>query len=70
LQEHVGTWYGSWPAYGQAYKGIPNAIWVVTPNYEIPAGSYKVQDNEFSTLSAGPDNRAMCVVNWLRWSPP
>ena len=62
LQEHVGTWYGSWPAYGQAYKGIPNAIWVVTPNYEIPAGSYTVQDNEFGTLSAGPDNRAMCVV--------
>jgi hypothetical protein len=62
LQEHVGTWYGSWQAYGQAFNGIPNAIWVVTPNFEIPAGSYKVQDNEFSTLSAGADNRAMCVV--------
>jgi hypothetical protein len=62
LQEHGGTWYGSWHAYGQTYGGIPNAIWVVTPNFEIPAGSYKVMDNEGSTLSADADNRAMCVV--------
>jgi hypothetical protein len=62
LQEHGGTSYGSWPAYGQAYNGIPNAIWVVSPNFEIPAGSYKVIDNEFSTLSADANNRAMCEV--------
>jgi hypothetical protein len=62
LQEHGGTSYGPWTAYGQAYNGIPNAVWVVTPNSEIPAGSYKVTDNEFSTLSADADNRAMCVV--------
>ena len=60
LQEHGGTWYGSWTAYGQAYNGIP--IWVVTPNFEIPAGSYKVMDNQFSTLSEDANNRAMCEV--------
>jgi hypothetical protein len=63
LQEHDGAWYGSWHAYGKAYDGIPNAIWVVTPNFEIPAGSYQVRDQEGSTLSADADNRAMCVVN-------
>ncbi len=62
LQEHGGTMYGSWPAYGKAYDGIPNAIWVVTPNFEIPAGSYKVMDNQFSTLSEDANNRAMCEV--------
>jgi hypothetical protein len=63
LQEHDGAWYGSWHAYGQAYGGIPNAIWVVTPNFEIPAGSYQVRDQEGSTLSADANSRAMCVVN-------
>jgi hypothetical protein len=63
IQEHDGQYYGPWHAYGQAYDGIPNAIWVVTPNYEIPAGSYQVRDQEGSTLSADADSRAMCVVN-------
>jgi hypothetical protein len=62
LQEHGGTWYGSWHAYGQSVNEIPNAIWVVTPNFEIPAGSYQVRDNETSTLSADANNRAICEV--------
>ncbi len=62
LQEHDGAWYGSWHAYGQAVNSIPNAIWVVTPNFEIPAGSYQVRDNETSTLSADANNRAICEV--------
>jgi hypothetical protein len=63
LQEHGGTWYGSWHAYGQAVNGIPNARWVVTPNFEIPAGAYTVKDATVSTQSADDDRRAFCVVN-------
>lgn len=63
LQEHGGTWYGSWHAYGQSVNGIPNARWVVTPNFEIPAGSYTVKDNEVSTQSADENRNALCVVN-------
>jgi hypothetical protein len=47
---------------GRHFPGIPNAVWAVTPNVEIPAGKYRVLDSDFGSLSGGSDGRALSVV--------
>ena len=41
---------GSWPASGLPAQGdSPNLYWVVTPNVDLPAGTYTVVDSDPST---------------------
>ena len=63
FKDQNGTIYGPWQAYGQAFSGIPNAIWAITPNIEIPAGTYTVVDGDPASLSSDANGNALCVVN-------
>lgn len=47
-----GQSYGTWPAEGEpGMGGVPNAVWVVRPDIEIPAGRYEIADSDNPTWS-------------------
>jgi hypothetical protein len=47
-----GQSYGTWPAEGEPdMNGVPNVVWVVRPDIEIPAGRYEIADSDNPTWS-------------------
>ena len=63
LQDSNGRTYGPWQAYGQSYRNTANAVWAVTPDLDIPAGTYTVIDSDPTSQSADPSGKAMCVLS-------
>jgi hypothetical protein len=52
LKDEAGTSYGRWQATSQPGQGgVPNATWIVTPNIDVPAGTYTVVDSDPATWS-------------------
>lgn len=48
----TGKSYGTWPAKGEpGANGVPNVVWVVRPDIEIPAGRYEIADSDNPTWS-------------------
>jgi hypothetical protein len=63
LRSADGTLYGPWQATGRdGQGGVPNAYWVIQPNYVIPAGEYTVIDSDPSTWAqnGGTGGVGMC----------
>jgi hypothetical protein len=53
LRDQNGRFYGPWPAKGEpgGKDATPNALWTVSPNVTLPAGTYAVVDSDLSTWS-------------------
>lgn len=60
--------YGPWPTTGAVGQGgVPNAYWNCSPNVEIPAGTYTIEDSDPATWSqnAGSGNRGFSLVKGI-----
>jgi hypothetical protein len=52
LKDEGGKTYGPWQATSALGQGgVPNAYWIITPNIDLPAGSYTVVDSDPATWS-------------------
>lgn len=57
LRHSDGTRYGPWRATGRTGQGgVLNAVWEVTPNVEIKAGTYTVVDSDSGTWSQNAES--------------
>ncbi len=69
LRRHDGRIYGPYQVTGsQGQGGVPNAVWEVYLNVEVPPGKYTVVDSEPYTWScnAESENRGFAVVKGYR----
>lgn len=65
LRDVAGRLFGSWAVAGSpGQRGVPNAVWIATPNVTLPAGEYTIIDSEPSTWSqnSASGNRGMSAV--------
>lgn len=65
LRDAAGRLFGPWAVAGSPGQGgVPNAVWIATPNVTLPAGEYTIIDSEPSTWSqnSASGNRGMSAV--------
>ena len=65
LKDAKGKIYGPWQATGtDGQGGVKNAYWHVTPDIDLPAGTYTVIDSETSTWAqnSGSEGAGMTSV--------
>lgn len=70
LKDENGKTYGPWQASSSPGQGgVPNANWIVTPNIDLPAGSYTIIDSDPATWSQNIDTKGLgmtWVKGWFR----
>ena len=63
LKSADGKVYGPWRAVGEPGQGgVANAYWIVTPDVEIPPGTYTVVDSNPGTWSWASDTGGRGIV--------
>jgi hypothetical protein len=65
LKLSKGALFGPWQAKGaDGQGGVPNAVWTITPNLNVPAGEYTIVDSDPDSWSRNDESQGsgMCVV--------